>query len=117
MIDYSRGQLDHESVAYWSHVIQALDYLTLAGMSDDEETVDREGNKGVMVFSPAFRAQLYDELFDAVDQTPSRERHIFSHGRSGLPRTRSNQTINRPPPDNIPDIYLRVNRSSSHGSR
>lgn len=117
MVDYCRSQSDHESVTYWSHIIQALDHLTLAGMSDDEETVDAEGKKGIMVFSPAFRAQFYDELFDTVDQTPSREHHIFSHGRSGLPRTRSNQTVNRPPPDNIPAIYLRVKSDSSHGSK
>lgn len=77
-------------------------------MSDEEETIDSEGKKAILVFSPSFRSPVHDELFDEVDQTPSQETMIFTNtGRPRLPRIRSTQLVNRLPPANLPAIYLR----------
>lgn len=65
MIEYSRHTSDNASL-YWVQTKEALDQLTVAGMSDDEEVYDEAGRKRTLVHSPPFRSSLYDKLFDIV---------------------------------------------------
>lgn len=108
MIEHSRRTSNNDSLVYWSQVMEDLVHLTVAGMSDDEEVHGQQ----TLVHSPSFRSPLYDELFDKVDNTPIREPTIFEISRSRSPRTRSSQTVDRPPPANLPAIYFRTNRDS-----
>lgn len=108
MANQAREKSDEHALAYWSNALVALVHLTTEGMSDEEETFDSEGGRVKLVFSPSFRSPIHDDLFDEVDQTPAQETMIFTNsGRPRLPRIRSTQLANRPPPANLPAIYRR----------
>lgn len=92
----------------WADILRDLDLLNIQGMSDDEETVDDEGNEVMITYSPAFRCQELDAFVDKVDGTPSSEPTIFTNvGRHRALRFRSHQTVERDPPQGLPDQYLR----------
>lgn len=106
MVAYHRNAGDQESTQHWANILQDLDLLNIQGMSDDEETMDDEGNKMIITYSPAFRRPELDALFDKVDRTS--ESTIFTNvGRHRAPRIRSHKTVERDPPQGLPIQYLR----------
>lgn len=108
MVAYYRNVGDQETTRYWADILRDLDLLGIQGMSDDEETVNDEGNQVMITYSPAFRHPGLDASFDKVDRTPSSEPSIFTNvGRHRVPRIRSDQTVERDPPQGLPDWYLR----------
>ncbi|KAJ3870345.1 hypothetical protein F5051DRAFT_434676, partial [Lentinula edodes] len=44
-----------EQYTCWAHILDSLNRLGVVGMSDDEETLDTQGQQGIIVYEPAFR--------------------------------------------------------------
>ncbi|KAJ4474060.1 hypothetical protein C8J55DRAFT_407751, partial [Lentinula edodes] len=108
MIQIAQARGNEQQYACWSDILKSLSRLGIAGMSDDEDVLDTQGKKGIVVYSPGFRHSQFDELFDQVDSTRSLEKHLFTGvGRKRLLRIRGQEQVERSPPANLSQSYYR----------
>ncbi|KAJ3885560.1 hypothetical protein GG344DRAFT_30663, partial [Lentinula edodes] len=108
MIQIAQARGNEQQYACWSDILESLSRLGIAGMSDDEDVLDTQGKKGIIVYSPGFRHSQFDELFDQVDSTRSLEKHLFTGvGRKRLLRIRGQEQVERSPPANLSRSYYR----------
>ncbi|KAJ3832148.1 hypothetical protein F5878DRAFT_548571, partial [Lentinula raphanica] len=93
---------------FWHDMLDAINYLDVAGMSDEEETLDEAGNKVLMVRSPNWRNPKFKRLLDEVDRIPSSETTLFPPlGRPRTTRIRSLETVQRKPPRGLSASFFR----------
>ncbi|KAJ3716693.1 hypothetical protein C8R42DRAFT_725129 [Lentinula raphanica] len=102
------NQDDAHAVAFWNNMLEALSHLDVAGMSDDEDSVDADGHRVLKVLSPQWRHPKFEQFFDQVDRMPATQAKLFPGiGRPRIPRMRGEETVQRIPPPSLPTAYFR----------
>ncbi|KAJ3846090.1 hypothetical protein EV368DRAFT_89565 [Lentinula lateritia] len=69
IISIAKALKNKEQYDCWSAILNSIDRLGAAGMSDDKQVLDTHGQQGIIVYAPVFRHPHFDALFDKVDST------------------------------------------------
>ncbi|KAJ3859371.1 hypothetical protein EV359DRAFT_50949, partial [Lentinula novae-zelandiae] len=110
MIGIAKALKNKEQYDCWSAILNSIDRLGAAGMSDDEQVLDTHGQQGIIVYAPVFRHPHFDALFDKVDSTWGLEKYLFTRvGQCRLPRIRGHERVERSPRENLPPSYYQPN--------
>ncbi|KAJ3806468.1 hypothetical protein F5876DRAFT_25553, partial [Lentinula aff. lateritia] len=109
MMRIAQALNNREQYGCWSEIFDSISRLGTAGMSDDEQISDPQGQHGITVYAPVFRNPYFTELFSKIDSTRGLEKHLFVRvGRYRLPRICGRERIERSPPANLPSSYYQA---------
>ncbi|KAJ3781481.1 hypothetical protein GGU11DRAFT_749141 [Lentinula aff. detonsa] len=107
MIEVHEKKGDVQGLQFWREVLEAVDILTIGGMSDEEE-VTEENERVRLVKDLDFRHPDFHELFRRVDNVRTRNPSIFRNiGRKRMRRVYVPEMTSRQPPPNMPSSYYR----------
>ncbi|THU96440.1 hypothetical protein K435DRAFT_620104, partial [Dendrothele bispora CBS 962.96] len=107
MTDHLRGTGDEEGLRFWAAALTTIDRLTIDGMSEDE-TVELDGEKVMVVKDLAFRHPNFNRLFEHIDATRPGMKSLFNQGgRKRIRRVLSKQLMERKPPPGLPSSFYR----------
>jgi hypothetical protein len=97
---------EHDEQIFWGFISRSVDEMTAAGMSDEEDGWDGE-ERVKLVHGIDFRRLEFRQLFEEVDETPSKQPLVFiQSGRRRMRRKESGKVIKRqPPPGVAPGSY------------
>lgn len=107
MIEVCEEKGDIQRAQFWRDVLEAIEVLTVGGMSDEEDGV--EGNESVrLVKDVDYRHPDFRKLFRKVDDVRTKNTSIFKNvGRKRMRRVYVPEMTSRPPPPNMPPSYYR----------
>ncbi|KAJ3737974.1 hypothetical protein EV360DRAFT_58551, partial [Lentinula raphanica] len=107
MIGVCRQRQDNAGVSLWTDLMLCIDDLGMEGTSEEENDDDTVPRFRI-VRDIDFRHSSFRNLFEFVDGTRDREKHVFAvSGRKRLPRSHAVDCSICAPPSKLPRSFFR----------